>query len=95
LKESLIKNQTIKDLNFYSKFIIYNQGNEIIDEACIILNEILLKNKVIEKLDLSCNFIIFNSKKKVNQIKSKDLIFLKKSLKKNNILNEIIFYCKL
>jgi hypothetical protein len=95
LKESLIKNQTIKEFNFYSKFILSNQGNEIIDEACIVLNEILLKNKAIEKLDLSCNFIIFNSKKKVNQIKSKDLIFLKKSLKKNNILNEIIFYCKL
>jgi Ran GTPase-activating protein (RanGAP) involved in mRNA processing and transport len=45
LKESLIKNKTLKEINFYN--------NNISDDGCEILNEILLKNQNLEKIDLS------------------------------------------
>jgi hypothetical protein len=44
LKESLIKNQFLKEISF--------SYNNIKKEGWIVLNEILLQNKNIEKIDL-------------------------------------------
>jgi Ran GTPase-activating protein (RanGAP) involved in mRNA processing and transport len=57
LKESLKKNQFLKEINFYGKSCLkIKLGNEIKDEGCKVLNEILLENKKLEKIDLSGKF---------------------------------------
>jgi hypothetical protein len=54
LKESLIKNKSIKDINLFGIEIIIKIGNDISDQGCEILNEIFLENKIIERINLNC-----------------------------------------
>jgi hypothetical protein len=53
LKESLIKNKSIKDINLFGIEIIIKIGNDISDQGCEILNEIFLENKIIERINLN------------------------------------------
>jgi hypothetical protein len=53
LKESLIKNQFLKEIDFNSNNYKNKKDNKIDDEGCKILNEILLENKTIQNLFLN------------------------------------------
>jgi hypothetical protein len=60
LKESLIKNKFLKEINFGS--------NCLKEEGCKVLNGILLENKNIEKINLSCK-LFKNNKREQYKIK--------------------------
>jgi hypothetical protein len=51
LKESLMKNEDLKEINLESKLLNKMKGNSIQDEGCIILNEIFKESKL-ERINL-------------------------------------------
>jgi hypothetical protein len=64
LKSSLTKNQYLKEINLWGKQKKRIKiDNFILENGCIILNEILMENKTIETINLGSN--TFSNKKKI------------------------------